>query len=129
MPGLVVREPNDVLAPSHTPRAVAVLEQRRLYEGFIQGLDGNTGELELSEGNAADYQVRVRQAATRLALELEIWDEDDNLNFKTVTDEAGREGVLPTRVELLDSLVASLAATRRVTRPFRTQSRRNLGRL
>ena len=70
MPNLVARKPNDVPAPSHTSRAV--LKQRRLYEGFIQGLDGNMGELELSEGNAADYQVRVRQAATRLALELEI---------------------------------------------------------
>lgn len=30
-------------------------------------------------------KLRVRQAATRLALELEIRDEDDNLNFKTVT--------------------------------------------
>ena len=44
MPKLVVREPNDVPAPSHTPRAV--LDQRRLYEGFIQGLDGNVGELD-----------------------------------------------------------------------------------
>ena len=44
MPNLVARKPNDVPAPSHTSRAV--LKQRRLYEGFIQGLDGNMGELD-----------------------------------------------------------------------------------
>ena len=44
MSNLVARKPNDVLASSHTSRAV--LEQRRLYEGFIQGLDGNVSELD-----------------------------------------------------------------------------------
>ena len=29
-------------------------------------------------------KLRGRQAATRLALELEIWDEDDKMNFTTL---------------------------------------------
>ena len=56
MPKLVVRKPNEVPAPSHTSRAV--LEQQRLYESFIQSLDGNVGELESSEGETLrDHQV------------------------------------------------------------------------
>ncbi len=84
MPKLVVRKPNEVPAPSHTSRAV--LEQQRLYESFIQSLDGNVGELESSEGETLrTIKLRVRRAATRLALELEIWDADDKVYFKTVT--------------------------------------------
>ena len=78
------RKPDEVPAPSHTSRAV--LTQQRLYDGFIQALDGNVGELEPSEGETLQtIKLRVRQASMRLALELEIWEADDKLYFKTAT--------------------------------------------
>ena len=50
------------------------------------------GELEPSEGETLrTIKLRVRRAATRLALELEIWDADDEVYFKTVTRRGRRQ--------------------------------------
>ncbi len=82
MPRLEVRRPNEVPTPSRSSRAVQ--EQQRLYEGFIRDVDGNVGELQLGAGEQVrSVKVRLRRAATRLGSEIEIWDADGRVYFKT----------------------------------------------
>ena len=82
MPKLEIRRPSEVPVPSRSPRAVQ--EQQRLYEGFIRGIDGNVGELEPSaDENLRSIKVRLRRAATRLGMPVDIWDADDKVYFKT----------------------------------------------
>lgn len=88
MPKLQLRNPTEV--PPRTNASRAVQEQQRLYEGFINQLNGNVGELEL----AADEQtravkVRLRRAATRLNKAIEIWDANGKVYFK-VEGQRGR---------------------------------------
>ena len=81
MPKLQLRKPEDV--PTRSTASRAVQEQQRLYEGFIQQLSGNVGELELSLAeNVRSVKVRLRRAATRLNRPVEIWDANGKVYFK-----------------------------------------------
>ena len=82
MPRLEVRKPSEVPSPSRSSRAVQ--EQQRLYEAFIRDVDGNVGELQPSAGEQLrSIKVRLRRAATRVGSEIEIWDADGKVYFKT----------------------------------------------
>jgi hypothetical protein len=56
------------------------------YEGFIQAINNDVGELELSPGEQVrGVKVRLRRAATRLSREIEIWDADGRVYFRVAT--------------------------------------------
>ena len=60
------------------------------YEGFIQAIDGDVGELELSpDEQVRSVKVRLRRAATRLGREVDIWDADGKVYFQ-VASKRGR---------------------------------------
>ncbi len=82
MPTLTARKVSDVPAPLRASRAVR--EQQQLYEGFIRQIGGDVGELEPGSGEQIrSLKVRLRRAATRLNAELEIWDANDRVYFRT----------------------------------------------
>lgn len=84
MPRFEVRKPDEVPPPIRASRAVQ--QQQRMYEGFIRNLNGNVGELELMpDENMRSVKVRLRRAATRLGCQLEIWDANGRVYFKTET--------------------------------------------
>ena len=89
MPNFVLRKPEEVPAPTRASRAIR--EQQSLYEGFIRSVDGNVGELELSDDEQLrSTKVRLRRAATRLGVELEIWDADNRVYFRRGQRKRGR---------------------------------------
>jgi hypothetical protein len=56
------------------------------YEGFLQAINGDVGELELSpDEQVRGVKVRLRRAATRLSREIEIWDADGRVYFRVAT--------------------------------------------
>jgi hypothetical protein len=60
-----------------------VREQQQLFEGFIRETGGNVGELELSPGEQIrPTKVRLRRAAGRLGIELDIWDASGRVYFR-----------------------------------------------
>ena len=53
------------------------------YEGFIQTINGDVGELELSpDEQVRSVKVRLRRAANRLGRDIDIWDADNRVYFK-----------------------------------------------
>jgi hypothetical protein len=84
MPTLNVRNATEVPSPRRSPKAVQ--EGQLQYEGFIQTVDGNVGELELApEEQARGVKVRLRRAATRLGREIDIWDANGRVYFRLTT--------------------------------------------
>jgi hypothetical protein len=82
LPQLSVRNATEVPRPSKASRAVR--EQQSLYESFIRQLDDNVGELELEPGESIrSVKVRLRRAAVRLNLELDVWDVSGRVYFKS----------------------------------------------
>jgi len=85
----MVRKAAEVPAPDKTAKAVR--EQKQLYESFIQQATGNAGELSLEAGDAIrSIKVRLRRAATRLGVSLDIWDADGKVYFQAETARRGR---------------------------------------
>ena len=88
MPSLKVRSAAEVPAPSKTSKAVH--EAQMQYEGFIQAINGDVGELELSpDEQPRSVKVRLRRAATRLGREIDIWDANGRVYFR-VASKRGR---------------------------------------
>lgn len=88
MPSLKVRSASEVPTPSKSSKAVH--EAQLQYEGFIQAINGDVGELELSpDEQVRGVRVRLRRAATRLSREIEIWDVDGRVYFR-VASKRGR---------------------------------------
>jgi hypothetical protein len=84
MPTLTIRRPEEVPSPSRSPRSVR--EAQALYEGFIQAIDGDVGDLELAaDEQARSVKVRLRRAATRLGREIDIWELDGHVYFSLTT--------------------------------------------
>jgi hypothetical protein len=85
VPKFEVKKANEVPGPVKTSRAVQ--EQHRLYEGFIRDVGaGRVGELQLeSNEQMRSVKVRLRRAASRLGVELEVWDADGRIYFKPAT--------------------------------------------
>ena len=82
MPNLSLRKPEEVPQPSRAPRAMQ--EQQRLYEGFIRQVGDQVAELQLSDGeNVRSVKTRLRRAATRVGSQVEIWDADNKVYFKS----------------------------------------------
>jgi hypothetical protein len=56
------------------------------YEEYVQAVNSDVGELELSpDEQARSVKVRLRGAATRLGREIEIWDADGRVYFRVAT--------------------------------------------
>ena len=82
MPQLTIRDTADVPRPSKASRAVR--EQQAMYENFLRQLDDNVGELELEADEAIrSVKVRLRRAAVRLSMELDVWDANGRVYFKS----------------------------------------------
>ena len=82
MPQLSIRKLSDVPRPSRVSRAAR--EQQSLYEDFLRQLNGNVGELELGAGEwIRSVKVRLRRAAQRLSIELDVWDSNGRVYFRT----------------------------------------------
>jgi hypothetical protein len=74
------RKFSEVPKPSRTSRAIR--ENQELYEGFVNAIGAEVGELELAAGEAVRaMKVRIRRAATRLGVDLQIWDSDGKVYF------------------------------------------------
>ena len=81
VPKLAIRNASEVPSPPKANRAV--LEQQRLYEGYIREAEGNVGELELeSDESVRSIKVRLRRAATRMGSKLDIWDINSRVYFQ-----------------------------------------------
>ncbi len=85
MPLLRVLNPNEAPPPSRLPRAVR--EQRQRYEDFIRRIEVNAvGDLQLdSSENLRSVKVRLRRAASRLSIDVDIWDSEGRVYFRRVT--------------------------------------------
>jgi len=82
MPKLEVRKASEVPSPSRSSRVVQELQ--RLYEGFIREVGSDVGELALSPGEQVrGVKVRLRRASTRVGSQIEIWDVDGKVSFRT----------------------------------------------
>ena len=81
MPRLSLRKATEVPTPSRASRAVQ--EHQRMYEDFVRQVEaGNAGELELQPGETMrGVKVRLRRAATRVGVELQIWDANNKVYF------------------------------------------------
>ena len=81
MPNLTVRNASEVPSPRKTSKAVH--EAQLEYEGFIQAINGDVGELELSpDEQPRSVKVRLRRAANRLGREIDIWELDNRVYFR-----------------------------------------------
>jgi hypothetical protein len=88
VPSLKVRSASEVPTPSKSSKAVH--EAQLQYEGFIQAINGDVGELELSpDEQVRSVKVRLRRAASRLNREIDIWDVDGRVYFR-VASKRGR---------------------------------------
>jgi len=84
MPKFEVRKASEVPPPTRASRAIR--EQQQQYEDFIRNINGNVGELELAPAEQMrGVKVRLRRAATRLGVEIEIWDVDGRVYFRAST--------------------------------------------
>ena len=80
MPTMHKRKLSEVPKPSRVSRAIK--EKQELYEGFINAVGTDVGELELALDEAVRaVKVRIRRAATRLGTEVQIWDSDGKVYF------------------------------------------------
>ena len=93
MPSLNVRSASEVPPPRRSAKAVQ--EAQLQYEGFIQSIEGDVGELQLdADENPRGVKVRLRRAATRLGKDIEVWDADGHVYFRVVT-KRGRPRKMP----------------------------------
>ena len=84
MPRMTVRGLNEVPSPSRSTKAIR--DAQLQYEGYLQAINGDVGELELApDEQVRGVKVRLRRAATRLSREIEIWDADGRVYFRVVT--------------------------------------------
>lgn len=84
MPKFEVRSSTDVPPPSRSSRAIRELQAQ--YEAFLRGINGDAGELQLeSSESMRSVKVRLRRAATRLGLDIDIWDANGFVYFKRAT--------------------------------------------
>jgi hypothetical protein len=85
MPTLYIRKPNEAPLPSRSSRAVR--EQQQRYDEFVRRVDQtDVGDLELDPNeNVRSIKVRLRRAASRLGIDLDIWDANGHVYFRRVT--------------------------------------------
>ena len=90
MPTLTVKNANQV--PAFRKLSQATIAQQQTYEGFIREAGtSNAGELSLDDGEQIrSVKVRLRRAATRLGSDIEIWDADGKVYFKSAGATARR---------------------------------------
>ena len=88
MPRMTIRSASEVPPPSRSPKAIR--EAQLQYEGYVQAINGDVGELELSAGEQPrSVKVKLRRAATRLGRDIEIWDANGRVYFR-VASKRGR---------------------------------------
>jgi hypothetical protein len=79
-----------VRSAAEVPAAVrgtkAAREAQQEYERFIQAVNSDVGELQLSAGEKPrGVKVRLRRAASRLGREIDIWEADGRVYFRLAT--------------------------------------------
>lgn len=90
MPTFAVRPRSEVPQPTKSPKAVQ--EAQRQFEDFIREIGDNVGELELLPNEQIrGMKVRLRRAATRMGLELDIWDANERVYFMKKTKRGRRK--------------------------------------
>jgi len=83
LPALTVRSASEVPLPRRSPKAI--LEAQFEYEGYINAIGADVGELELGPSEQPrSVKVRLRRAATRLGKDIETWDADGRVYFRLV---------------------------------------------
>jgi hypothetical protein len=81
MPSMTVRRIQDAPPPDRSTKAIRDAHQE--YEGFINAINGDVGELELyPHEQPRSVKVRLRRAATRLGREIDIWDVGGRVYFR-----------------------------------------------
>ena len=81
MPTMTIRSASEAPVPNRSTKAVR--EAQLQYEEYVQAINSDVGELELSpDEQARSVKVRLRRAATRLGREIEIWDASGRVYFR-----------------------------------------------
>jgi hypothetical protein len=81
MPLFNVRSPSEVPQPSKSPKSVQ--EYRRQYEDYVRTIADNVGELGLLPGDTIrSVKLRLRRAARRVGIDLEVWDAGERVYFR-----------------------------------------------
>ena len=94
MPKFQTRKPDEV--PARNTASRAVQEQQRMYESFIQQLDGNVGELALnSDENVRSVKTRLRRAATRMNHPIKSGTRTVKFTLRRKSSAVGDRPVLP----------------------------------
>ena len=85
---MTVRSASDAPIPNRATKAVR--EAQMQYEEYVQTINTDVGELELSpDEQPRSVKVRLRRAATRLGREIDIWDANGRIYFR-VSSKRGR---------------------------------------
>ena len=88
MPTMTVRSASDAPLPNRATKAVR--EAQLQYEEYVQAINSDVGELELSpDEQPRSVKVRLRRAATRLGREIDSWDANGSVYFR-VASKRGR---------------------------------------
>ena len=88
MPSMTIRSASEAPVPNRLTKAVR--EAQLQYEEYVQAINSDVGELELSaDEQARSVKVRLRRAATRLGREIDIWDANGRVYFR-VASKRGR---------------------------------------
>ena len=88
MPSMTIRSASEAPLPNRATKAVREVQLQ--YEEYVQAINSDVGELELSPDELPrSVKVRLRRAATRLGREIDIWDANGRIYFR-VSAKRGR---------------------------------------
>jgi hypothetical protein len=81
---MTIRSASEAPVPNRSTKAIREAQQQ--YEEYVQAINSDVGELELSpDEQARSVKVRLRRAATRPGREIEIWDAGGRVYFRVAT--------------------------------------------
>ena len=88
MPTMTIRSASEAPVPNRSTKAIR--DAQLQYEEYVQAINSDVGELELSpDEQPRSVKVRLRRAATRLGRDIEIWDANGRVYFR-VASKRGR---------------------------------------
>jgi hypothetical protein len=84
MPEITIRNVHDMPTPTRTTSVVREVQLQ--FEGYLQAIGSDVGELELSPmEQLRGVKVRLRRAASGLGEEIDIWDAEGGVYFRMAT--------------------------------------------
>ena len=84
MPTMTIRSASEVPVPNRSTKAVR--EAQMQYEEYVQAVNSDVGELELSpDEQTRSVKVRLRRAANRLGREIDIWEANGRVYFRVAS--------------------------------------------